>query len=203
MTRFKQTLAFVEDHIARLLPARDARQASFYQQAPRSIESVRSSLSSAPARPSRTPYTGDRTTYIPLHALRKVPATVAVETYAAHICKFSHGSGLIVYINGTLISAARVALKVNIATLELVRRLSLDELSAVGACLAAAFADGERQVDVAWAEVGSGTERDWREAERNWTRFPGGPYEAFEIEEHSDNSLLQRSFRRFEERKLD
>jgi hypothetical protein len=96
-------------------------------------------------------------------------------------------------------SAARVALKVNITALELVRRLPIDELSAIGVCLAAAFDDAEESADISWAEVGSDTEREWREAERSWDRFPGGPFEVHEMEEQSEVSALQRSFRRFEE----
>lgn len=96
-------------------------------------------------------------------------------------------------------SAARVALKVNIAALELVRRLPIEELGAIGVCLAAAFNDAEERVDVSWAEVGSDTERQWREAERSWGRFSGGPYEVFEMEERSQDSALRRSLRRFEE----
>ncbi|KAF3046947.1 hypothetical protein E8E12_009076 [Didymella heteroderae] len=122
-----------------------------------------------------------------------------MDTHAAHACKFSHGSGLLVYINGALMTAARVALRVNIAALELVRRLPIDELSAVGVCLAAAFNNEEENMNIAWAEVGSDTERQWREAERSWDRFSGGPYEAYEMEKQSEDSALQRSLRRLEE----
>ncbi|KAF1927537.1 uncharacterized protein M421DRAFT_5826 [Didymella exigua CBS 183.55] len=96
-------------------------------------------------------------------------------------------------------SAAQVALKVNIATLELVRRLPLAELSAIGTCLATAFSDDEELVNILWVEVGNDTEREWRDAERSWDCFPGGPYQAYEMEEHSHNSMLRRSFRRFDE----
>ena len=96
-------------------------------------------------------------------------------------------------------SAALVALKVNIAALELVRRLPVDELSAIGVCLATTFNDAEETVHIRWAEVGSDTEREWRKAERSWDCFSGGPYEAYEMEEQSEDSALQRSLRRFEE----
>ncbi|KAF3039239.1 hypothetical protein E8E11_001720 [Didymella keratinophila] len=96
-------------------------------------------------------------------------------------------------------SAARVALKVNIAALELVRRLPIDELSAIGVYLAAAFNETEESVDISWIEVGSLTEREWHEAERSWDRFSGRPYDVYEMEKQSEDSALQRSLRRFEE----
>lgn len=96
-------------------------------------------------------------------------------------------------------SAALVALKINIAALELVRRLPIDESSAIGVCLAAAFNDAEETVHIRWAEVGSDTEREWREAERSWDRFSGGPYEVYEMEEQGGDEMLQQSLRTFEE----
>lgn len=127
-------------------------------------------------------------------SVREVAATVAVTTKVAQVFKFSHGSGLLVYINGRLMSAARVALQVNIATLEFIERLHvrLEALSTTGVCLGAAFADVGQRVDVAWAEVGSETERDWREAERAWEEFSGGPYEAFELEDYCNEELFLR-----------
>ncbi|KAJ4987675.1 hypothetical protein SVAN01_06842 [Stagonosporopsis vannaccii] len=115
---------------------------------------------------------------------------------AAHVSSFSHGSGLLVFINGTLMSASHVALKSNVASLELVKRLPLHELSSIGACLGAAFAEGRSTVEIAWAEVGNETERNWREAERTWEVFPGGPYEAFEMDNFDDQSFLRRCVRR-------
>ena len=116
--------------------------------------------------------------------MRKVPATSAITTQAAHISGFSHGAGLLVYVNGVLISAACVALKVNVVTLELVRRLPRGERGAINVCLAAAFADTGSRVKIAWAEVGDITERDWRDAEQHWELFSGGPYEAIPLEEY-------------------
>jgi hypothetical protein len=123
-------------------------------------------------------------TSIPLTIIHKVPATSVTTTQAAHISNFSYGTGLLVYVNGALISAACVALKVNVATLELVKRLPFDERGAISVCLAAAFADTESHVKIAWAEVGDSIERDWREAEQHWEVFSGGPYEAIPLEEY-------------------
>jgi len=209
MIRFEQIFASAQKRIARLVPLYNAPQhptrANFYQQPRLSFSSVHSSYSqdavaTFASRPSGCPSNARRQSVpIPLTAVRRVPATLTLGTHAAHVCKFSHGSGLLVYINGALKSAALVALKVNIAALELVRRLPIDELSAIGVCLAAAFNDAEESVDISWAEVGSDTEREWREAERSWDRFSGGPYEIYEMEEQSEDSALQRSLRRLEE----
>lgn len=79
------------------------------------------------------------------------------------------------YMNEALMSAAQVALKVNIAALELVRRLPIEGSGAIGVCLAAAFNDAEESVDIFWAKVSSDTKCQWREAERSWGRFSGGP----------------------------
>lgn len=96
-------------------------------------------------------------------------------------------------------SAARVALKVNIAALELVGRLPIDGMRTIGVCLAAAFCDADKTVMISWAEVGSDTEREWRDAERSWDHFPGGPYEVYEMEEQNEDPSLQRSLCHVEE----
>ena len=104
--------------------------------------------------------TGQHTTSTPLATIHKVLATLTITTDAAYVCKFSHGSGLLVYINGATVSAARVALRVNIATLDVVKRLPLDELGAIGVCLGAAFTSDESRVDITWAKVGDETEQN-------------------------------------------
>jgi hypothetical protein len=81
-----------------------------------------------------------------------------------------------VYINGALMSAARVALKVNIATLEFAKWLPIDQLGHIGACAGAAFAEREDCVHVSWAVVDDEVEQTWRQAERDWEPFPGGPF---------------------------
>lgn len=136
---------------------------------------------------------------VPLGIISKVPATLEVTTHAAHVCKFSYGSGLLVYINGVLMSAACVALKVNIATLEFVKRLPLEELGAIGVCLGTAFVNDDEGVDITWAEVCEEVERAWREAEREWEPFPGGPYETYELEAYNEKLSLRQSTHRFEE----
>jgi hypothetical protein len=209
MIRFKQLYTSARDCIARLVPFHHQQQhstrADFYQQSHQSFSSVRS-FSVYGATPTLPPRSSNRTSNvqpnpapIPLTIVRRVPATVSIEEHAAHVCKFSYGSGLIVYVNGVLTGAAYVALKVNIATLELVRRLPLDEMNAIGVCLSAAFGNEAEAVDISWAEIGSDTEQEWRDAERSWIRFSGGPYEVYEMEEHSDDSALQSSLHRFEE----
>lgn len=85
--------------------------------------------------------------------------TPTLTTHAAHVYKSSHGLGLLVYINGALLSTARVALKVNIATLEFARRLPIDQLGYVDACLGNAFAKSENCVHVSWAKVDDGVEQ--------------------------------------------
>ncbi|KAJ8108851.1 hypothetical protein OPT61_g7881 [Boeremia exigua] len=198
MTRLKGALASARERVVRHLPNRVKRlvsstQADVHTPEPCAIDSVDSPISPqaavvalAPAtarcRLHRLP-TGQHVSSIPLTAIRKVPATLTTTPNAAQVGAFSHGSGLLVYRNGALVSAARVALKINIATLEFVERLPLAELGAIGACLGAAFADKERPVDISWAEVGDETEREWREAERVWEPFSGGPYRACELRE--------------------
>ncbi|KAF2628588.1 hypothetical protein BU25DRAFT_448022 [Macroventuria anomochaeta] len=213
MIRFKQALASARERVARLVPGRNPRRTStredFYRQPLQSIESMHSSISSRGAAlafaPASVPSdfsidTPQRpTSSVPLTTLHKVPATLTITTHAAHVCKFSHGSGLLVYINGALMSAARVALKVNVATLEFVKRLPLDELGTIGVCLGAAFANDDDQVDITWAEVGDETEQDWREAEQDWKLFAGGPFEAVELEGYGEESFSRRSICQEEE----
>lgn len=205
MIRLKQTLTCVRDRMARFFPTRNARQPGFYQRPEHSFSSVRSASQYSAASilasrgSGRAPSAHRDSSRIPLNTVRSDPATVSIEQHAAHVCKFSHGSGLLVYVNGALTSAAYVALKVNLATLELVRRMPLDGLSVIGLCLAAAFKTDKGSIDVAWVEVDSETEREWRDAERTWINFSGGPYEAYEMEEHSNKSTLQHPICRFEE----
>jgi hypothetical protein len=89
--------------------------------------------------------------------------------------------GLIVYINGALMTAARVALKVNIASVEFVKKLPIEQIGAIGACLAGGFEEGLEPVHLSWAEMDEEQEEIWRWAEREWERFPGGPFEYHEL----------------------
>lgn len=95
-------------------------------------------------------------------------------------------------------TAARVALQVNIATLECVKKLKLplDELDAIGTCLAAAFADDRELVEVAYCEFDERQEETWRWAEREWETFPGGPYEFHEL------SYLGRSMQQMKKERV-
>lgn len=93
-------------------------------------------------------------------------------------------------------SAANVSLASNIASLNVVERLSLVGLSTIGLCLGAAFVGTRSTVEIAWAEVGGETEREWREAERAWEVFSGGPYEAFEMEKYDEEEFLRRCVKR-------
>lgn len=206
---FKQALASVRDRATRLVfrcrtqRAHPPTSTNSEIQRPCSIgpssqpiphQDAAIALASSPTSHTADAYQGAAP--IPLTTIRKVPATLAVTTEAAHVCKFSHGTSLLVYVNGALISAACAALKVNIATLEFVKRLPLNELGAVGGCLGAAFADTASVVDITWAEVGSETEQHWREAEQHWEAFPGGPYTALELQDYDKNSFMWRSIRR-------
>jgi hypothetical protein len=137
--------------------------------------------------PSRTP-TLSNTTCAPVHKV--TPATTAIKDHLALVYKFSHGTGLIVYINGELVSAARVALQVNIATLKYIKKLSSYELDAVGQALAVAFAHSLQTVRIAYAEMSCAEEQAWRDAEREWETFSGGPYE------YPQSSFPTRSLRR-------
>jgi len=192
MIRFKQALTSVRSHISNFLPAGKTRRAStradfYYTKPPNSIPSTDSPITSQEAAltlsnaSAHSPSPSSRRARPHRLGSWKVPATLAVTKHDASVCKFSHGSGLIVYINGALMTAACVALKVNIATLKVVKKLPLDELGAVGACLVAAFADGRQTVDVAYCEFDEQQEEAWRWAEREWETFPGGPYEYHEL----------------------
>ena len=192
MDRFKRALSSARERVACFDPRtrRIPNRASIYMQATHSGGSLHACNSPQEAAAALAPVSFDQTnvksqyaTSIPLTIIHKVPATSVITTQAAHSSDFSHGTGLLVYVNGALISAACVALRVNVATLELVKRLPLDQREAISVCLAAAFADTGGYVKIAWAEVGDNTERDWREAEQNWGVFSGGPYDAMPLEE--------------------
>ena len=118
----------------------------------------------------------------------KGAATPTLTAEAALVSDFSHGTGLLVYVNGALVSAASVALKVNIGTSKVVDRMPIDEAQAVSACLGAAFATSGSCVNVAWAEVSDDTERNWREAEQYWEVFSGGPYQVASLNQYGQKS---------------
>jgi hypothetical protein len=193
MDRFRRALSSARERVACFIPRtrRIPNRASIYMQATHSGTSLHACISSQEAAAALAPVFFDQTnensqyaTSIPLTIIHKVPAASAITTQAAYTSDFSHGTGLLVYVNGALISAACVALRINAATLELVQRLPLDQREAISLCLAAAFADTGSHVKIAWAEVCDNTERDWREAEQNWEVFSGGPYEDMPLEEY-------------------
>ena len=195
MNRLRRALTSAREHVARFIPTSRTRRvpnrASIYMQATHSGSLLHADISPQEAAAVLAPGCFDQTietsqyaTSIPLTTIHKVPATSAIATHAAHTSDFSHGTGLLVYVNGALISAACVALKVNVAPLELVKRLPLDERGAITVCLAAAFADTASRVKIAWAEVDDNTERDWRQAEQHWEVFSGEAYEAIPLEEY-------------------
>ncbi|KAF9692759.1 hypothetical protein EKO04_009056 [Ascochyta lentis] len=186
MIRFKQALKSARSRIFNLLPTSKTR-ADSYTQAPQPVPFAYSAVSpqqaalalSEASAHSPSP-SSQRARALPPGSW-KVPATLSISRHEAQVCKFSHGSGLIVYINGALMTAARVALQVNIATLGFVKKLPLDELEVIGGCLAAAFSDGHEPVDISYCEVDDWEEEVWRCAEREWEAFPGGPYEYHKI----------------------
>jgi len=207
MFRFKQALASARESIARLASKRNTLRAPIRAESklrPRhpivsaySHPSPRgAAVALAPTLSPEWLYVSHHTVPIPLTTIYKSPPTSTITTNAAHASTFSHGSGLLVFINGALMSAANVSLASNIASLNVVNRLSLVGLSTIGMCLGAAFADTRSTVEIAWAEVGDETEREWREAERAWEVFSGGPYEAFEMEKYDEEAFLRRCVKR-------
>ncbi|KAH6625221.1 hypothetical protein C7974DRAFT_455128 [Boeremia exigua] len=178
MLRLKRTLAAVRERTRQILAQPDTSQqqqcSSDSESSPISPYTAVAAL--APVLSGAELNTDQHTTSIPLMTIHKVSATLTITTDVMRASEFSHGSGLLVYINGTLMSAACVALKTNIATMKLIKRLPLDKPGMFGARLGAAFADDRSEVEITWAEVDDVAERDWREAERVWAPFPGGPY---------------------------
>lgn len=178
MIRFKRALSSLCSQITCLALARKTRRickhSSSYMQNKHSMRTT---------TPLST-YTSPLTQHAAL-------PTAAVNRYAALVCKFSYGSGLLVYVNGVLMSAARIALQVNMATLDFVNKLPFNEMDAVGRTLAVAFAHSLETVEIAYAEVGAREEQKWRDAEREWEIFNGGPY--------LQSSFISHSVRRMED----
>lgn len=89
---------------------------------------------------------------------------------------------MIGFIIGTLITTARVALKVSIATLVFAKKHPLNDLAAIGACVATAEAEGRETIEmVAYCETDGKQVEAWRWAFREWDSSPGGPHEYPEL----------------------